>query len=79
MTDFLAKIIQLYSYVLLMRVLCSWLPPESKQNQLYYYLLKITEPVLKPFREVIPTMRGFDFSPVIVFLILQFIADFLLR
>ncbi len=79
MIDLLAHIIQIYSYVLIVRVFFSWLPPESRRNRFYELLYIITEPALLPVRNLIPDMGGFDFSPIIVFLILQALVRFLIR
>jgi YggT family protein len=37
------------------------------------FLDRITEPALRPIRDAVPTLRGIDISPVILFLIIMFI------
>jgi len=37
------------------------------------FLYRITDPVLRPIRNVMPNMGGIDISPVILFLIIVFI------
>jgi YggT family protein len=37
------------------------------------FLYRITEPALRPIRNVLPNMGGIDISPVILFLIIVFI------
>ena len=37
------------------------------------FLYKITEPVLRPIRNVMPNLGGLDISPIIVILIIMFI------
>ena len=37
------------------------------------FLYRITEPVLRPIRSMLPNMGGIDISPVILFLIIVFI------
>jgi YggT family protein len=37
-------------------------------------LAQVCEPVLEPIRKVLPPLGGIDFSPLIVILLLQFIA-----
>ena len=34
-------------------------------------LYRLSEPALRPIRRFLPTMAGFDFSPIVVLLILQ--------
>ena len=43
------------------------------------FLYKITEPLLRPIRKLLPDFEGVDISPVILILILWFINDSLLK
>ncbi len=38
---------------------------------------QLTDPVMAPFRKIIPPMGGLDFSPIFVFILLRFILNFL--
>lgn len=61
---------QLYSFVILARVLMSWvnIDPYSPVARTIYDL---TEPVLAPVRNLMPAAGGLDFSPIIVLVLLQ--------
>lgn len=62
-----------FYYILLARVLISWFP-YSSNNKLTEFIFDITEPILSPIRELIPATRsGLDFSPLILFIILNFL------
>jgi len=37
------------------------------------FLYRITEPVLRPIRNLLPNLGGIDISPIILFLIIIFI------
>jgi YggT family protein len=37
------------------------------------FLYRITDPVLRPIRNMLPTLGGIDISPVVLFLIIIFI------
>jgi YggT family protein len=39
------------------------------------FLWRITEPVLRPIRSVLPDLGGIDISPVILILVLYFLRD----
>jgi YggT family protein len=39
----------------------------------------IVSPVLAPFRRIIPSIGGLDFSPIIALFVLQFVQRFLVR
>jgi YggT family protein len=61
--------LQIYSFVMLARVLMTWLGPNlDYTNPIVRFLFQATEPVLKPIREKLPPMQGIDLSPLVVFL-----------
>lgn len=64
----LLLLLQLYSFVLLARVLMSWFPNLDRSNPLVQLIHDITEPVLRPVREMLPPVSGLDLSPLVVFL-----------
>jgi YggT family protein len=40
---------------------------------------QLTEPIMAPVRKVVPTMGGLDFSPILIFFIIQLIQNALIR
>lgn len=74
----LVEIIDLYSILVLAAVILSWirLSPGNPVSQLVYTL---TEPVLRPARQIIPPVAGLDFSPMLVLIALQIIRSMLVR
>lgn len=74
----LIYIISIYKWIIVIRALISWVSPDP-YNPIVRALTAITEPVLRPFRKIIPPYKtgGIDFSPLFVFLILQFFEFFL--
>ena len=73
----LMKLLQVYSYCILIRVILSWIQP-GMNNQFSYILYRITEPVLEPIRRIVPPLGGsLDVSPIIAILIIQAIARML--
>lgn len=71
-------IFELYSLVILARVLMSWvnLDPSSQLARVIYDL---TEPVLAPVRNLLPPAAGLDFSPIIVIILLQVVSSMLVQ
>lgn len=51
------------------RVIMSFVDPTGR-NQLSAFLIQTTEPILGPVRRLLPQTGMFDFSPLIVLLIL---------
>ena len=69
----LQALINAYSLVVFVRVIVSWiqLPPN---NPIAHYSRALTEPLLDPIRKLLPAGGGLDFSPLILLVLLQFIA-----
>lgn len=65
--------IQIFYYLLIARMIISFVP-KLRFNPIGEVIYNVTEPVLAPFRGLIPPMGGLDFSPMILFLILNFIS-----
>ena len=74
----LVKAIGLYEWVMIARIVLTWIP-HNVQHPAAQVLYKITEPVLNPIRKIIPPVMGIDFSPIIVFVALGFIKRMLFR
>jgi YggT family protein len=77
--QFLVSVVQLYSLVVLVRVILTWLPNVSRSNSIVEFIYQITEPVLKPVREALPAMGSFDFSPIVVLIGLRILTVMLER
>jgi YggT family protein len=43
------------------------------------FLYRITEPLLRPIRSVLPNLGGIDVSPVILILLILFIENIIIR
>jgi len=64
-------IFRIYSYLIIARIFLSWISVDH-YNPIVQFIYKITEPVLAPFRIIIPLGgMGFDLSPLIVFFLLN--------
>jgi YggT family protein len=69
--------IDLYSFVLLVAVVVSWVAPQSRHPAVLF-IHRITEPVLAPIRKVLPDLGGLDLSPLALLVLLRLIQRFLL-
>jgi YggT family protein len=65
-------LVNIYFFALLAMIILSWVAPGSK-NPAIYLLYQITEPVMAPLRKVLPSMGGLDFSPILVFILINVI------
>lgn len=48
-------------------------------NKLRSDILQIVDPVLRPFRKIIKPIGGFDFTPLVLFLLLNFVESLIRR
>jgi YggT family protein len=79
----LAKIIDIaltiYMWIIIFRALISWVNPDP-YNQIVVFLYRVTEPVLRPIRRILPMRNiGIDISPIIVILVIIFLQYFLVE
>jgi YggT family protein len=72
--------LQIYIWIVIAMAIFSWLVAFNVVNtrspvvgMIGDFLYRITEPALRPIRNVLPNLGGIDISPVILFLIIVFI------
>ena len=72
--------LQLYIYLLVAAAVLSWLIAFNVVNvrnqfvaAIADFLYRITEPALRPIRNIMPNLGGIDISPIILILIIMFI------
>ena len=77
-------IVQLFIYVLIASAVLSWLVAFNVVNvrnpivaQIGEVLYRVTEPVLRPIRNLLPNLGGVDISPIILILLLLFVSRLL--
>ena len=68
----IALLVNIYFFVLLAMIILSWVAPGSNHPAIYL-LYQITEPVMAPLRKLLPPMGGLDFSPILVFVLINVI------
>ena len=82
--DLLILVLELYKWVLIIGVVLSWLIAFNvinTHNRFVYTVAdtinRLTEPVLRPIRNLLPNMGGLDISPLIVLLAIFFFQSLL--
>jgi YggT family protein len=68
----LGLLVNIYFFALLAMIILSWVAAGSRHPAIYL-LYQITEPVMAPFRKVLPPMGGLDLSPILVFVLINII------
>jgi YggT family protein len=68
-----------YIWIIVIRALISWVSPDP-YNPLVRFLYRVTEPVLRPVRRILPIGgMGIDFSPLIVIIVIYVLRILLVR
>ncbi|HEY9746337.1 MAG TPA: YggT family protein [Oculatellaceae cyanobacterium] len=75
----LIAFINLYKLILVARILLTWLPGINWYNQPFRFLAAVTDPVMEPFRRLIPPIGGIDFSPILLFFALELLQKALIN
>lgn len=76
-------VVNIFYILLIIRVVISWVQVD-RTNQLVILLENLTDPVLDLIRRYVPGLQqqarniGFDFTPIVAFLLLYFIDIFLI-
>lgn len=69
------QLLNLYMWAIIIRALLSWVSPDP-YNPIVRFLERLTEPVLRPLRRLLPPHRiGIDLSPLVAVLAIQFLVQ----
>lgn len=62
--------LNLFFFVILIKIILSWVAPQN-YNPMTVLLNTMAEPVLRPFRRIVPAVGGFDVSPIFAIVLLK--------
>ena len=72
-----SQVIELFIWLLIIQAILSWLiafgivnTQSSFINMIGNFLYKITDPLLRPIKKILPDFAGVDISPVILIILL---------
>ncbi|MGH6742248.1 MAG: YggT family protein [Bradyrhizobium sp.] len=84
--DIVMLVLQIYIWLLIAAAVLSWLIAFNVVNTrnpvvaaIADFLYRITEPVLRPIRGMMPNLGGIDVSPVLLILIILLIENIIVR
>ncbi len=75
-------IINIYYYAIIGSIIMSFVMMFSGNpapHPLLQLIWQLTEPVMAPVRSIIPAIGGLDFSPIVIFLGIQFLQSFIIQ
>jgi YggT family protein len=67
-----------FRIALLVRVVSSWLPVSPYSPWIRWSYI-VTEPILRPLRQVIPSIGPIDITPIIAYFLIGFLQGAVLR
>lgn len=72
-------VLQIYIFIIIARAVISWVQP-NPYNPIVQFLYKVTEPVLRPIRRILPLRStAIDISPLVAILILWALQYFIVK
>jgi YggT family protein len=66
----LKMVIYVHLFIIIVQVVISWVNPGA-YNPITVIMYQLSEPILKPARRLIPPAGGFDWSPLVVLIIMN--------
>lgn len=77
--NFLVLLLYLYTWLIIIRAVVSWTQPDPG-NPLIQLLVRVTEPILKPLRTLVPPSKlgGIDLTPILAIIVIQIVRYLLL-
>ena len=78
MGEIISIIFRVIEAIIFIRVIMSWIPSQGEFARLVH---TITEPLLAPFRVILPigNFGGVDLSPIILLFLLEFLQGIVVR
>jgi YggT family protein len=84
--DIVLLVLQIYIWLLIAAAVLSWLVAfnvVNTRNQVVHMigdmLYRLTEPLLRPIRSMLPHLGGIDISPVILILLILLLENVIIR
>ena len=65
-------------FLLVIRIILSWVGADP-YNDIVRMIYAVTDPILLPFRRLPLQMGGIDFSPIVAFIAVSFLRNFLVN
>ncbi|QAR34480.1 YggT family protein [Geovibrio thiophilus] len=67
----LLDLLGIFTWLIIIRALMSWVSPDPR-NPVVQFVIAMTEPVMEPFRKIIPPLGFMDISPIILLIVIYF-------
>ncbi|MFH0920462.1 MAG: YggT family protein [Fibrobacterota bacterium] len=81
----LVALLRVYEMLIFMRIILSWVPGIDSDSKIVVWLIRVTDPVLQPARDLyMRVLERFnvnmpiDLSPILIFLVIGFLQRMLM-
>tara|TARA_B100000700_G_scaffold230543_1_gene254936 strand:- start:743 stop:1336 length:594 start_codon:yes stop_codon:yes gene_type:complete len=64
--------VSVFMLLIILRIVSSWIP-FLRENRFMWTLFSLTEPIMTPFRNMIPSIGMFDLSPIILIFLMNIV------
>ncbi len=72
----LDMVLHIAMWLIIIRALISWVSPDP-YNPIVQFLIRATDPMLRPIQRLVPPVSGLDLSPLIAIFAIYFLQAFL--
>ena len=74
MVEIILMVLRFLMFAIFARVIVSWIAPQGgTNNPIVNLIYQITDPILLPFRRILPRVGMFDFTPTLAIITIAFI------
>lgn len=71
--------LEVMKWLIIARAISSWFVPAGSDNPLIHLLRRLTDPILRPIQQLLPDLGGIDISPLVAFVLIQFVESLVAR
>ena len=71
--------LEILKWLIIARALMSWFVSPHSDNPVVGLVRRVTDPILRPISEMLPTMGGVDVSPLLAFFAIYLFQQLVLR
>lgn len=75
----LILLLEVLKWLIIIRALMSWFVAPGSDNALVRGIRKITDPILRPFEQMVPNLGGVDISPLLAYFAIYLLQEVLRR
>ena len=74
----IAGLLDAFVWLIIIRSLLSWVSPDPR-NPVVQLIVSLTDPIMEPFRKIIPSLGGIDISPMLLIFVVYFMKTMIVQ